>query len=113
MYKYLAMPAMLLFSVTCGCAMLSAWKSIPPPGGCNQCHTVPISTNWQIAYQPPILTDERERPYFQTEQYTVQQPPKPESQLEKRKVEELACFDCHRSPTPSHKGRKGSYHHGQ
>ena len=113
MSKSLILLVPLIFLVTAGCAMVSAWKSIPPPGGCDQCHTVPISSNWQVAYKAPILTDERNRTYFQTEEYTMTQTGKPESQMEKRKLEEQSCFECHRSPSPAHKGRKGSYHHGQ
>ena len=40
-------------SAVAGCAMFTAWKTIPPPGGCDQCHTVPISNNWQVTYQAP------------------------------------------------------------
>lgn len=97
--------------MTTGCAMFMSWKSIPPPGGCDQCHTIPISTNWQVAYQPVILSDERDRPYFQTEGYTMPQPAKPASTLDIRKVDELPCFECHKSPTPAHKGRIGKFHH--
>ncbi|RNC68160.1 MAG: cytochrome C [Desulfuromonadales bacterium] len=94
-----------------GCAMFMAWKSIPPPGGCDQCHTVPISANWQVTYQAAYLSDERDRPYFQTDQYSMPQPVKPSSTLDLRKVEELACFECHKTPTPAHKGRVGRFHH--
>lgn len=94
-----------------GCAMFMSWKSIPPPGGCDQCHTVPISTNWQVAYQPAILTDERDRPYFQTGQHTMPQAAKPASSLDIKKVDELPCFECHKTPTPAHKGRVGRFHH--
>ncbi len=108
----LAVP--VIFSLTCGCAMFSAWKSIPPPGGCDQCHTLPISSNWQVAYKAITLSSERNpnQPYFQTEQYTVTQTGKPASSLETQKVEELKCFECHKSPSPAHKERKGRFHHG-
>jgi hypothetical protein len=94
-----------------GCAMFTSWKAIPPPGGCDQCHTVPISANWQIAYQAPILNDERNRPAFQTEAYTMPKETKPVSPLEQKKVQELKCFECHKSPTPAHAGRAGRFHH--
>ena len=94
-----------------GCAMFTAWKTIPPPGGCDQCHTVPISANWQVAYKAPMLSDERGGEYFQTAQQTLPQPPRPASALELGKVEELACFECHKSPTPAHRERKGKFHH--
>jgi len=31
---------LILVAVAGGCAMFTSWKSIPPPGGCDQCHTV-------------------------------------------------------------------------
>lgn len=94
-----------------GCAMLTSWKAIPPPGGCDQCHSVPINANWTVAYKAPILHDERDREYFQTEQYNLPPSDKPASKLEVKKVEDEKCFECHKSPSPSHKGRTGRYHH--
>lgn len=94
-----------------GCAMFQAWKTIPPPGGCDQCHTVPISANWQVAYKPPILTDERGREYFQTSEYSMPKTDRPESSLELRKTQDLKCFDCHKAPNAAHKGRAGHFHH--
>ncbi len=104
---------LLLFSLLCisGCTMFTSWRSIPPPGGCDQCHTVAINNNWNVKYQTAMLTDERDREYFQTEQYTMQRTEKPESALELRKVEESQCFSCHRSPNKAHTGRKGRFHH--
>jgi hypothetical protein len=74
---------------------------------------VPISANWQVTYRAPNLTDERNRPYFQTEQYTMQQSAgtRPQSDLERRKVEEQRCFECHRAPSSAHKERMGRFHH--
>jgi len=94
-----------------GCAMFSSWKSIPPPGGCDQCHSLPISTDWKVTYQAAIINDERNRVYFQTEQYSMPQGTKPPSQLEERKLEDMRCFECHKSPSPSHKERAGKFHH--
>jgi hypothetical protein len=114
MKRMLIFLPLLIVACCCGCAMLTAWKSIPPPGGCDQCHTVPISNNWQVAYKAPNLTDERSnKPYFQTEQYTMQQTTgtRPQSELDKRKVEEQRCFECHRSPNAAHKERMGRFHH--
>lgn len=91
--------------------MLTAWKSIPPPGGCDQCHTVPISNDWQVAYRAPHLTDERNREYFQTAQGTMPQESKPLSALDIRKVQDLPCFECHRSPNTKHLERRGRYHY--
>jgi len=101
--------AVFLFMV--GCAMLTAWKAIPPPGGCNECHTVPINNNWHVAYQAPVLSDEKNRPYFQREGYNMPAVEKPSSSLQVRKGTDENCFECHRAPTPSHKGRMGRFHH--
>ncbi|HEX8961094.1 MAG TPA: cytochrome C [Geobacteraceae bacterium] len=100
-----------VFTLPCGCAMFTAWKTIPPPGGCDQCHHVPIGANWQVTYQAPALSDERNKLSFQTEQATMPQPEKPASSLDLRKVQEQPCFECHRSPDVQHLGRKGHYHH--
>jgi hypothetical protein len=103
-----AIPAFLV----CGCTMFSAWKSIPPPGGCDQCHTVAISNDWRVSYQAPMLTDERSRgEYFQSAQTTMPVKDKPLTPLDLRKVEDSRCFECHRAPTPKHLERKGRYHH--
>ena len=95
----------------CGCAMFTAWQSIPPPGGCDQCHKVPISANWQLAYKAPILSDERNRDYFQTPEYNMPSIDKPASSLEVRKLEDQKCFACHKSPNEAHKAKMGHYHH--
>lgn len=106
--KLLILPVLLF---TCGCSMFGAWRTIPPPGGCDQCHTVSISNNWKIAYTAPILTDERNREFFQTEAYNMPKTSQPGSVLELKKVEELRCFECHRTPNAAHKERKGRFHH--
>ena len=94
-----------------GCAMFTAWKSIPPPGGCDQCHTAPISANWQATYQAAVVTDERGRLPFQTPEYNQPSLGGQQSPLDAKKVEEKACFDCHKAPTPAHKEHKGRFHH--
>lgn len=99
------------YVVLCGCAMFAAWKSIPPPGGCDQCHAVPITNNWQVTYKAPRLTDERNREYFQSPESTMRPEGRPASALDLRKVEDLQCFECHRSPDKQHLQRKGRYHH--
>ena len=61
--------AVTIFAGSCllvGCAMLTSWKAIPPPGGCDQCHSIEITANWSINYQVAHLTDERGREDFQT-----------------------------------------------
>jgi len=70
-----------------------------------------ISNNWQVAYQPAMVVDERGRPYFQTPEYNLDLKGKQQSPLETKKVEEQACFDCHKSPSPAHRERKGRFHH--
>jgi hypothetical protein len=95
----------------CGCAMFSAWQEIPPPGGCDQCHTLPINADWAVAYKAAILSDERNRDYFKTPEYNMPRTGQPASSLEVRKVAEQKCFDCHKAPNFSHKGRMGSFHH--
>lgn len=105
---------LLLFAAVAalnGCAMFTAWKSIPPPGGCDQCHTVAISTNWQVSYQPATIADERGRQSFQTPEYNSPQKGNLTSPIETKKVEELRCFECHKAPTPAHRERAGRFHH--
>jgi hypothetical protein len=94
-----------------GCAMFTAWKSIPPPGGCDQCHTTAISSNWQATYKAASVADERGRLPFQTPEYNQPSLGGQQSPLEAKKVDEQACFECHKAPTQSHKGLKGRFHH--
>lgn len=100
-------------SVFCisGCTMFTAWKSIPPPGGCDQCHTVAISANWQVTYKAANVADERGRLAFQTPEYNQPNLGGQQSPLEAKKVEGQACFDCHKSPSPAHKKHRGRFHH--
>src|SRR5574341_219230 len=95
----------LFFFILAGCTMFKTWQAIPPPGGCDQCHTFPISKKWFVAYQAPILNDEKNRPYFQTEGYSMPNRSKPQSSIEVRKVEEQRCFDCHNAPDKLHRER--------
>ncbi len=111
MPRILYMPCILIMFLICGCAMFTAWKAIPPPGGCDQCHTVPINSKWTMAYKAPILSDERNRDYFQRPEYTMPPSARPSSQLETRKVEDQKCFACHKAPDAAHKERMGRYHH--
>jgi hypothetical protein len=93
------------------CSMFTAWRSIPAPGGCEECHKVPISANWQVSYRPATLSDERGGLAFQQPGSVIVSTAKPGSPVEKQMVEELACFECHRSPDASHKTVKGKFHH--
>jgi hypothetical protein len=93
------------------CRMFAAWRSIPAPGGCDECHTVPISANWQVSYKPVSLNDETGRNSFQSPESLMPRTDKPASTLEQQKVEGLACFECHNAPDSSHKTMKGKFHH--
>ncbi|OGR32226.1 MAG: cytochrome C [Desulfuromonadales bacterium GWD2_61_12] len=99
---------LLYFLLLTGCAMFNSWRSIPPPGGCDQCHQVPIATNWQFVYQPATLPDEQGRLGLQIPE--AQLPP-PESILQEQKLTEERCFRCHSGPDASHAEFKGRYHH--
>ena len=105
-----ALMTILLFSLT-GCTMFSSWKSIPPPGGCDQCHSLPIGHKWKALYNPVTLSRHDNTEVFQTPDYNMPQTDKPLSKMEIQKLEEAQCFDCHRSPSPAHKERKGKFHH--
>lgn len=107
------LPAILLLLLALpGCSMFTAWKSIPPPGGCDQCHSVEVATNWRVTYHAATVADERGQLAFQTPQYnTPIRRTQPSSALDLRKTEEQRCFECHNAPTPAHKDRKGRYHH--
>jgi hypothetical protein len=98
----------LLIVLFTGCAMFGSWKSIPPPGGCDQCHTKQISANWQVAYSPPMLTDETGKNPWQQPESVL---PPQQSPLEQKKVTEERCFRCHKGPNKAHTEYKGRYHH--
>ncbi|WP_305041440.1 cytochrome C [Geoalkalibacter sp.] len=91
-----------------GCAMVGSWKAIPPPGGCDQCHQVPISHDWSVTVAPVALSDESGVPAWQ--QPTSVLPPEP-STLEQQKITEQRCFRCHKGPDRAHTQYKGRYHH--
>jgi hypothetical protein len=110
MKKLFPLIAIMLYILT-SCAMFTAWRSIPAPGGCEECHKVPISANWQVSFKPVTLTDERGREAFQSPESLMTNSQKPASSLEKQKVEQLPCFDCHNAPDASHKAMKGKFHH--
>ncbi|MEZ4601281.1 MAG: cytochrome C [Syntrophotaleaceae bacterium] len=91
-----------------GCAMITSWKAIPPPGGCDQCHSLPISANWEVVYSPPILSEEMGRYTWQQETSVSSPGPSP---LEQQKVSGEPCFRCHRGPSKAHTERLGRFHH--
>jgi hypothetical protein len=99
---------LLLTGLACGCAMFGSWKQIPPPGGCDRCHSKPISADWQVAYSPPTLSDEGGKPAWQKPESVL---PPQESPLEQKKITEERCFRCHKGPNKAHVEYKGRYHH--
>jgi hypothetical protein len=113
MKKILFITCAATLALGVGCAMFTAWKAVPPPGGCDQCHSIPISSNWTVAYKAVTLADEKDRKSFQTEAYNMPATSKPDSSLSVRKTADEDCFACHRAPTPAHKGRMGKFHHGK
>ncbi|MDY0261345.1 cytochrome C [Syntrophotalea acetylenica] len=106
MNKWLWM--LLPAAVVCGCAMLGAWKAIPPPGGCDQCHSVPINANWEVRATAVTLASESGREPWQKEA-SVLPPDIPPIQIQK--VEGEPCFRCHKGPSRAHTERLGRYHH--
>lgn len=109
--KILLPIAMLLLYTLTACTMMNAWRSIPAPGGCEECHKLPIASNWQLSYRPAMLSDERGKLSFQTPQSTVTDRDKKPTQIEIQKLEQLPCFECHNAPDDTHKERKGKFHH--
>ncbi len=99
---------MLVPAFLIGCAMFGSWKAIPPPGGCDQCHTQQISADWQIAYAPATIHSETgQEPWQRPESILPAQP----SSLEQKKITEERCFRCHKGPDKAHVEYKGRYHH--
>ncbi len=100
--------ATLLFALLlAGCAMFSAWKEIPAPEGCSECHQVSINGDWQVLYKPVDLNDETGRVGWQ-QPSSLEPEAAPEEQ---REVLHQECFRCHRSPDKDHKKYKGNYRH--
>ncbi len=91
-----------------GCAMFGSWKAIPPPGGCDQCHSKQINNDWKVAYSPASLTDETGKNSWQKSESML---PPQSSPLEQKKVTEERCFRCHKGPDKAHTEYKGRYHH--
>jgi len=106
----LALLGIMLYMLT-ACTMFKAWRSIPAPGGCDECHKVPISANWQISYKPAVLYDERGGHSFQQPASLMPASDKPATAQDKQKVEQVQCFECHNSPDATHKTMKGNFHH--
>lgn len=100
--------SLLTAGLLVGCAMFGAWKAIPPPGGCDKCHTQPISANWEVAFSPVALSDETDIPAWQRPESVL---PPETSPLDERKITEERCFRCHKGPDKAHTEYKGRYHH--
>ena len=99
---------LLLFLFLSGCAMLTSWRAIPPPGGCDRCHQIPLTANWSAVYVPAtMLDDEGHLPWQRPQPPVAAQ----SSSLEERMLSEQPCFDCHQGPNRAHSGYKGRYHH--
>jgi len=99
---------LLGISAIWGCAMFTSWKAIPPPGGCDQCHTKAIGNNWQIAMTTAIVHDETGREPWQRPESML---PPESSPLEQQKITEQRCFRCHKGPNRAHIQYRGRYHH--
>lgn len=41
-----------LVAVVAGCVVSHVTRPVPPPGGCDVCHRVPIGGGWRIAWTP-------------------------------------------------------------
>lgn len=93
--------------------MVKGWKSIAPPGGCDQCHSQPISANWSVSYRAANVADGRGRLPFQTPEYNdpTNKRQSSETKPETLKTESMRCFDCHKTPVTTHKDWKGLFHH--
>jgi hypothetical protein len=107
MILYIRRATLLVTLLLAGCAMFSAWKSIPAPQGCSECHQVSISGDWQILYRPVDLNDETGKLGWQ-QPISLQPETIPQEQ---RELSSQTCFKCHRSPDKKHKQYKGSYRH--
>jgi hypothetical protein len=97
-----------LFLGLLGCTMFVSWRSIPPPGGCDQCHTLPISADWRVALKPVALADESGRESWQKGVLYI---PAGDAPLQEQKLTEERCFRCHKSPDRAHADYRGRYHH--
>lgn len=108
--KFILLTVLLSVITLSGCAMFSSWTSIPPPGGCDRCHTVAISANWRATITPVQLTSENGRPAWQKAESVLPAATIPSS-VEQQLLSDEQCFRCHREPDGSHRERSGRYHH--
>lgn len=106
--KVFLFTVILTVTALSGCAMFSSWTSIPPPGGCDRCHTVAISANWRATITPVQLTREDGKPPWQREESVL---PPATSPVEQQLLSDERCFRCHNEPDGSHREYQGNYHH--
>lgn len=106
--KFMLVTVVSAVITLCGCAMFSSWTSIPPPGGCDRCHTVAISANWRATITPVQLTGEDGKPPWQQKESVLSTPTSP---VEQQLLSDEQCFRCHREPDGSHREQRGRYHH--
>ncbi len=110
-----------------GCVAGHLTRDIPPPGGCDRCHTSRISSNWELAFTPvqigreggvvearDIVLQEVQRlpvhekvPVRRLEVYAAQTPPETVGDAETG----IQCFACHKSPGPPHEKTRGQFPH--
>jgi hypothetical protein len=99
-------------------------KEIPPPGGCDQCHRLKISGNWELSLAPvplgrdggipedkdvvlnevSVLPFHREVPAKRLAVYVASARPEAVGTAETG----IQCFICHKSPGPPHESLRGS-----
>jgi hypothetical protein len=89
--------------------MWTAWHEIPTPEGCGACHHQTISGDWQVAYQPPNLSDETGRVPWQ--QPASVAPPTAPGHEQPTLTKDQPCFRCHREPDSRHRDYSGTYQH--
>jgi hypothetical protein len=106
--KVFLFTVILTVSALSGCAMFTSWTAIPPPGGCDRCHTVAISANWRATITPVQLTAEDGKPAWQRPESVL---PPPTSRVEQQLLSDERCFRCHNEPDGSHREYRGNYHH--
>lgn len=106
--KVFLFPVILTVITLSGCAMFRSWTAIPPPGGCDRCHTVAISANWRATIAPVQLTGEDGKPPWQQQESVL---PAATSPVEQQLLSDERCFRCHNEPDATHRERRGSYHH--
>lgn len=99
--------AFLLMGGLVACTVLHhGGRAIPPPGGCDQCHRVPVSADWQAVLTSAEVPHPGERyPWQRPDAVGTTEATGPVHQ----NIEE-ACFQCHQSPDLAHADYHGRYH---